>query len=321
MSNTFRTILEMEKAKTSLNYDHKMLSIGSCFAENIATYMKKGRFHIETNPFGILYNPISIATCLDYLWSENTMPSSVVIQQGELWHSFLHHGSFSQLSEKELYNTIEQNLEKNRVLAKQVTRIIVTLGTANVYEYRATGEVVANCHKIPNKDFDFRRLSIDECIRPLEKVFQQMKILQPNLEIILTISPIRHIRDGLVENQRSKATLLLATEALVKQLDYVHYFPAYEIVLDDLRDYRFFKEDMIHPSEEAIAYVWEAFVKMFFDEKTITIFKEIENWHRQTQHRPLFPQSNEYKTFLQNIEKKEMQLKIKYPKLAWIRSN
>jgi GSCFA family len=318
MSSTFRTILSVTKANFDISHQNHILTMGSCFAENIAQYLQKGRFHLEINPFGILYNPISIAQGLDFLYNDAPFPESELVQQGELWHSFLHHGSFAKLSKTELLADLNTRLEHHRAFAQKTNRIILTLGTANVFVYRDNGNVVANCHKIPNTAFDKRRLSVAECVAVFETVFQKMKTQYPDIQIIVTVSPVRHIRDGIVENQRSKATLLLAAEQLSQQFSFVHYFPAYEILMDDLRDYRFYNEDMIHPSDAAIAYVWEAFQDSFFSESCKNILSEVEALNRLLAHRPLFPETNEYQLFLRKqIEKSEV-LQVKYPFLKAI---
>ncbi len=313
MSSTFRTILSVTKANFDISHQNHIFTMGSCFAENIAQYLQKGRFHLEINPFGILYNPVSIAQGLELLYNESPIAAAELVQQGELWHSFLHHGSFAKLSKTALLEDLQTRLETHRAFAKKTNRIILTLGTANVFVYRDTGNIVANCHKIPNTAFDKRRLSVTECVAVFNSIFQKIKIQYPDTQIIVTVSPVRHIRDGIVENQRSKATLLLAAEQLAQQFSFVHYFPAYEILMDDLRDYRFYNEDMIHPNDTAIAYVWEAFGDSFFSESTKNILREVEALNRLLAHRPLFPETNEYQAFLRKQIEKSDALQAKYP--------
>lgn len=301
----------------TIGYEDNILSIGSCFAENMAAYLQKGKFQIETNPFGILYNPISIAEAIDYLWSEKPIDEAELVQQGELWHSFLHHGSFAHVDKIMLLEKLNADLNRKREHAQKTNRIILTLGTANVFVFKAKNQIVANCHKIPNSFFDKKRLTIEESANPLSIIFERIKTQNPNLEIILSVSPIRHIRDGLIENQRSKATILLAVEKLCAQFPFVHYFPAYEIVMDDLRDYRFFNADMIHPNEIAIEYIWNKFTTSFFSEKTSLIYKEINDLQIALAHRPLFPESKEYLSFINKTKQQERSLEEKYPHLNW----
>lgn len=317
MEQSFRTVFSIPKADFDIAYQDQILAIGSCFAENIAKYLKKGRFHTEINPFGILYNPVSIAESLAFLWNDDILPESNIVQEGELWHSFLHHGSFSQLSLDTLKSNLEESLKIHRTFAKKTTRLLITLGTANVFIYKKSGKIVANCHKIPNTQFEKKRLTVQECVENLATVLQSIQQKNPTIEVILTVSPIRHIRDGFVENQRSKATLLLAAELLEQQFPFVHYFPAYELVMDDLRDYRFFNADMIHPNEQAIEYVWKAFAKKYFTSETSSIYEQIEQLNLAAAHRPLFPESSEYQLFLQKQITKKQALKQQYPNLNW----
>ncbi len=314
----FRTVFTIPNKNFDISYQDNILTIGSCFAENIAKYLQKGRFHVEINPFGILYNPVSIADALTLLWNEETvLHEENFVQQGELWHSFLHHGSFGKLSQEEIITSIQENLNQQRAFAKKTTRLLLTLGTANVFEYRKTQKIVANCHKIPNNAFDKKRLTVTECVDNLAIAVENCGKLNPSLEIILTVSPIRHIRDGIVENQRSKATLLLAAEILEKQFPFVHYFPAYELIMDDLRDYRFFNADMIHPNDVAIDYVWKSFSHCFFNAATNNIYTAIEAHQRAEMHRPLFPESQEYQLFLQQQKIKKAAFKKQYPEAKW----
>jgi GSCFA family len=317
--SAFRTVLPIEKANIDISYHDQILTMGSCFAENIAQYLQKGRFHVEINPFGILYNPIAMVQGLELLYNNDAFPEHQIIQQGELWHSFLHHGSFGQLKRSDLVELIQSRLTASRAFAARGNRLILTLGTATVFEYLPTGNIVANCHKIPNTQFHKRQLSIEECCLALASIFKKIKSQQPDIQIIVTISPIRHIRDGIVENQQSKAILLLAAVELSRQFDFVHYFPAYEIMMDDLRDYRFYAADMIHPNETAVDYIWNAFMSRFLDEKTKMIYADILALHQAASHRPLFPESESYQLFLRKHNEKETALKARFPFLKWER--
>jgi hypothetical protein len=313
----FRTELTPDANSTQLSHHDKIVSIGSCFAENMAVYLQKGKFHVSNNPFGILYNPVSIATALEYLWNDTPIPAEQLIQQGDLWYSFLHHGSFNHSNKETLENNLNADLTEKRAFATNANRLIITLGTSNVFIYQPTHQIVANCHKIPNQLFRKDRLTVENCVVPLANIFEKIKYQSPLIEIILSISPIRHIRDGLVENQRSKATLLLAAEQLCLQFPFVHYFPAYELILDDLRDYRFFKADMIHPNEIAIEYVWEKFTDTFFATHTKQIYKEVVAWQQALNHRPLYPQSKGYELFVEKTKQQQKALVEKYPHLKW----
>jgi hypothetical protein len=315
--SAFRTILPIEKAAIDMSYQDRILTMGSCFAENIAQYLQKGRFHVEINPFGILYNPIAMAQGLELLYNDAAFPENQIIQQGELWHSFLHHGSFGQLQRDDLLRLIQSRLTAHRAFSSHTNRLILTLGTATVYEYLPTGNIVANCHKIPNTQFNKRQLSITECVVAFTTIFEKIKSQQSDIQIIITVSPIRHLRDGILENQQSKAILLLAAAELSQKFEFVHYFPAYEIMMDDLRDYRFYAADMIHPNDTAIAYIWQAFMNHFFEEKTKAIYADVTAFNQSSAHRPLFPESESYQLFLRKQVAKEKEMKEKFPFLRW----
>ena len=248
--STFRTVLTPQKSNLDIRYNDSMLFIGSCFAQHIGERLGDRKFSTLVNPFGILYNPISISNSLQWLIDTNFFSSKDLFQHLGLWHSFAHHGHFSALDQETCLSGINQSLTEGRKQLKQSKYLILTLGTAHVFQYKPTEEVVANCHKLPNSDFNRYRLSISETTQSLSTIFKQVHKHFPELQIIVSVSPVRHIRDGHLENQRSKASLILALAEIEKQLSFVHYFPAYELLLDDLRDYRFYKANMIHPNED-----------------------------------------------------------------------
>ncbi len=295
---TFRTDLTIEQSSFSIQHQNGTLCIGSCFAEHMGQRLIDTKFKTLLNPFGILYNPISIQQTIDYLLSGYFFTENDLFFHQERWHSFYHHGSFSKLDQEKTLQGINEAMEEGRAFLKKCDRLIITLGTANVFVYKKTGEVVANCHKLPNQDFERKRLSINEIVQQLTSVFKQLKNENPELEIITTVSPIRHIRDGLVENQRSKATLLLSLDELCKTLDFVHYFPSYELVVDDLRDYRFYEADMIHPNRTAIDFIWKAFDNTFFDPKTKELNQKIEKIILASKHRPFNKGSEAHQMFV-----------------------
>lgn len=313
MNKTFRTILSCPKAGFELSYGDHICAVGSCFAENMSAKLQQGRFSTEINPFGILYNPVSIAETLQLQFGEAPYPEENLVEQNGMWHSFLHHGKFAATSREALLENIHKSLSETKKNAGKCTRLLLTLGSATVYEYRETGKIVANCHKIPNSHFNKKRLSVEECMAALLPALQQLKQENPMLEIIISVSPVRHLRDGFTENQLSKSTLLLACDALQKQLPFVHYFPAYELLMDDLRDYRFFNADMIHPNDMAIEYIWEQFMHSFFSEETEKIYAAVSELERLKAHRPHHPGSEESEQLKSKIVEKEAALQAKYP--------
>ena len=275
-----------------------VLCIGSCFSEHIGRRLEQLKFTATVNPFGIVYNPLSIAQVLEKIISEKDFSEKDLFENDGLWHSFAHHGRFSHPDKTTALKNINDALNQARLFLKKCDRIILTPGTAHVFILKKTKKVVANCHKIPGQNFLRKRLTTKEVATPLINVLKKIKKRNPGLEVIATVSPVRHLRDGLPENQRSKATLLLALDAVCNALPYVHYFPSYEIVLDDLRDYRFYEKDLAHPNELAIEYIWEKFEDAFFSKKTKLLCHEIKHITNAAAHRPFHPSSEAHRAFI-----------------------
>ncbi|MBK8491249.1 MAG: GSCFA domain-containing protein [Saprospirales bacterium] len=272
--------------------------MGSCFAEHIGAKLVARKFKTLVNPSGILYNPLSLTQTLGWIAEGHRFEDADVFEWQGQWNSYYHHSRFSALDRDVLLEGINQAIGAAGIFFREkTTRLLLTLGTAQVYEHLERGEVVANCHKLPGKTFARRRLSVDEVFDALGTCFQLLEQLKPGLEIVLTVSPVRHLREGMVENQRSKATLVLAAARLAEAFSHVHYFPAYELQLDDLRDYRFFAEDMVHPSAQAVEYIWDFFSQTYFSEKTRQVIKEVEAILRAAQHRPFQPNSAAHRAF------------------------
>ncbi|HFA49820.1 MAG TPA: GSCFA domain protein [Bacteroidetes bacterium] len=310
---SFRT--EIPPTPSSLKVTHRdaVLCIGSCFAEHMGARLERLKFPVLLNPFGIVYNPVSVAQALELLLSERGFGEADLFHHLGLWHSFAHHGQFSHPEKKVALSNINRSLGRARLFLKKANRLILTLGTANVFVLKKTGEVVANCHKMPGQEFARKRLSVGEVAQRLILVLGEMKERLPALEVIVSVSPVRHLRDGLTENQKSKATLLLGLEEVCRAHPFVHYFPAYEMVLDDLRDYRFYKKDLAHPNEMAVDYVWQHFENAFFDEKTSALCQRIERIKTAAEHRPLHPSSAAHQAFLRKQIKAVEALGEAYP--------
>ena len=264
------------------------------------------------NPFGILYNPFSIADALERLMDGTLFDAPELFQHNGLWHSFAHHGSFSSASPEQTLTMINGRLETAHEALKHCRHLFITFGTAWIFRLKSTGQVVANCHKLPANEFIHERISTDAFVDRWMPLMHRLHQYNPDLQILFTVSPVRHLSDGAHENQLSKATLLLLVERLCKESN-TSYFPAYELMLDDLRDYRFYAPDMTHPSQTAIDYVWERFSDCFFDEETRALMIEIDKINNELQHRPLFPDSKAYQSFQQQTKKKIMMLQQHYP--------
>lgn len=293
-----------------IGYDDKLLLLGSCFADNIGEKFGAHYFQMLSNPYGTLYNPASIAAILSPIAnSQSPISDSPIIEWGGLWHSMLHHGSFSHSDRAQVLLHCEQSRELLHAFLQEATVVIVTFGTAWVYEYE--GKVVSNCHKMPANRFVRRRLSVDEIVAMWQPLLEAM----PDKHWIFTVSPIRHIKDGLHENQLSKAILLQAVEELVNKAnsDKVGYFPSYEILLDELRDYRFFAEDMVHPSPVAVEYIWQRFVDTYMTADTQNEMRTLYQLWRDRHHRFLHPESDEARLFTQQIKTRLQLLQSRYP--------
>jgi len=238
-----------------------------------------------------------------------------LFQHHDLWHSFDHHGSFSGTSVEDTLLNIQKSLAHASAHFQQSSTILLTLGTASVWEHVQEKRIVANCHKLPGAQFQRRRMGVAETVEVLGTVLQACFAQRPEIKVILTVSPVRYLREGITENTRSKATLLLACEAICQQFEQVHYFPAYELVMDDLRDYRFYAEDLAHPNAQATGYVWTYFKQAFFDSDTKIQLAELEKLHQAQLHRPIHPDSVSHQTFLRQQLAYIASLEHKYPSL------
>ena len=308
----FQTKVAIPPTKLNITYEDRIMTLGSCFADNMGRKMQEVYFETDINPFGVLYNPISICNSIELLIENNEFTASDIFQQKELWQSFSHSSLFSATTAERCLENINERFRSAASFLTQTDFLIITFGTAWVFEEKRSGSVVSNCHKLPASHFVRRRLSVDEIVLDYSALILKLKTLFPKLKIIFSVSPIRHWKDGAHENNISKSTLLLAIAALQQQFDSVDYFPAYEIQLDELRDYRFYASDMLHPSDVAVDYIWQRFSETYFDAVTTGLKKELEQVVADLNHHPLFPESEEYRKFQKNTEKKITTLKKNY---------
>lgn len=295
-----------------LGYQHPALIIGSCFATNIGERMKGLKFPVLVNPFGVVYNPVSVANSLELLVGTREFNEADLFYDNGLWSSFYHHSSFSSLSKEEALQHITQELEKGRDFLQKADRLIITLGTARVYEYKKTAQIVSNCHKLPASEFTHRLLEVDEVYDALFNTLLLLRNANPELKVVFTVSPIRHIKDGAHGNQLSKSTLLLAVDKLCNSISDVAYFPAYEIMMDELRDYRYYANDMLHPSDLAVEYIWQKFSSAALDSEAQELMPDLEKILAAKNHRPFNPEGQEYKTFKASLLNKVKTLKKRY---------
>ncbi len=295
---TFRTEYPLTAAPIGISHQTPILSMGSCFAENIARRLQRLAFPIHINPFGILFNPVSIAKGLKMLQNNTILTENELFFQNHLWQNYAFHGRFSKPHLKETLSNMRQSIELGHDFTQKANRWLLTLGTSAVFMEKTSQQIVANCHKTPASFFERKRLSIQEIVDNCAPIFEEQDAQIHDFQIIMTVSPIRHLREGFVENQRSKAVLILASEVLAGLYDFVHYFPAYELLLDDLRDYRFYEADMIHPNAQSIDYIFEFFCKTFMNDKTFAIMKAVEKYQQRVEHRPFNAESVDYQQFI-----------------------
>lgn len=285
--------------------------MGSCFAEHMGRKLEERRFQPVTNPFGILYNPVSLARGLDRLREGRPYEARALFRHGELWHSWDHHGRFSHPRRENALQGINRALQAGHHLLQQAPWLLLTLGTAWVYRLKDSGRIVANNHKLPASAFEKGLLPLQEVTAALDNALS----LLPDTRVILTVSPVRHLRDGLVDNQRSKATLLLAAHELCRRFERVHYFPAYELILDELRDYRYYEADMIHPNAQAVDYVWEVFLDTYLADEARSAMQAVERVLQAIRHRPLHPDTEAHRQFCRAQLDHLQKLKNRYPGL------
>ena len=305
------TKVQINPSETKIGYQDKILLLGSCFADNIGEKFGEHYFQATVNPFGTLYNPASIMKAITLSFEHDN--KHYILQHNGLWHSMMHHGSFSHPDKNELLSRYNESLAIMRNALQEASTIVVTFGTSWIYQME--GMVVANCHKIPAERFRRDCMTVDRII----DMWLPLLVQIPNKHWIFTVSPIRHIKDGLHANHLSKATLLQAIDTLIVNARGLNpsssysYFPSYEIMLDELRDYRFYAEDMVHPSQVAVDYIWQRFVETYMTVDTQGEMRTLYQLWRDRHHRFLHPESEEAQTFAERIASRVQNLKEQYP--------
>jgi hypothetical protein len=312
----FRTIIPIKRSEPAIDHQSNLMLLGSCFAENIGKLLLDNRFNVQVNPFGILYNPASIGTTLRRINDGTLFTEDELIFRDGLYHSFFHHGAFSNTNKVDCLSAINEALRIATGNLHRADTLLITFGTSYVFKYLLSNSIVANCHKFPASDFERFRLTTDEIVNDWILLIQQLRQKNPSLNVLFTVSPIRHRKDGAHNNQLSKAILLLSIDELRHRIERIGYFPSYELLLDDLRDYRFYDEDMLHPNATAINYIWDAFSKTYFDEHTLQICKEWNSIAQALNHRPLNGVTEQYKQFLKQTLLRLDVLQKKYPYFA-----
>lgn len=296
MNYPFRTIIDVKPLPFSIDYSTPLLMLGSCFTDNIGNILVERKFPVLVNPFGVVYNPVSVALVLNRISDGIPYIESDLQNRNDQWFSFHHHTSFSSHNQAKCLKNINSSLAKAHRLWNKSDRLIITLGTARVYRYNETSKPVANCHKIPAREFTHELLTVNEIVGEWNDLLNKQFASKPSLRVLFTVSPVRHWKDGAVGNQISKSTLLLAISQLVSMFPHnVFYFPSYEIMMDDLRDYRFYADDMLHPNSQAVRYIWKRFASSVLSNEAGGLLAEIEKLQKAANHKPFNIQSDEYR--------------------------
>ncbi|WP_308993822.1 GSCFA domain-containing protein [Mariniflexile litorale] len=314
-----QTQIPLQKQSNNLiDYNSNILLLGSCFVENIGGKLSYFKFQNSQNPFGILFQPKAIESLISNAINQKEYSETDIFFQNEQWHCFEAHSKLSASSKKELLNELNDQIKLTKKQIHESTHIIITLGTAWVYRFLESNQLVANCHKVPQKQFTKELLSVETITESLKIIINSIRSINTKTSIIFTVSPVRHIKDGFVENMQSKAHLISAIHQIINQNlsngnSQLVYFPSFEIMMDELRDYRFYAEDMLHPNNLAINYIWEKFIEVWVSNKASKTMKVVDEVQKGIQHKAFNPNSEAHQKFLSGIEEKLVQLQKEYP--------
>ena len=313
-----QTNIPLEKQSLNLiDYQSKVLLLGSCFVENIGDKFDYFKFQVLQNPFGILYHPRAIENLILNAINEKEYYDSDVFHYNERWHCFDAHSDLSSSSKGEFLRNLNDSIKLTNQQINKSTHIIITLGTAWAYRLIETDTIVANCHKFPQKKFLKQIQSVKTIIESLEAIIELIKSVNPETSILFTVSPVRHIKDGFTENTQSKSHLISAIHQVVEPRKNIHYFPSYEIMMDELRDYRFYSEDMLHPNKTAVDYIWERFQKVWISSESIQTMEEVDTIQKGIGHKAFNPESEQYQEFVQKLEVKKSKIQSQYPHVVF----
>lgn len=299
-----KTTIEIKPTEEKIHPHDRITSIGSCFADHIGSRFEEMKMDILSNPYGIIYNPISQMRLIKAALNEEDLNEDHIIENRDIYNHLDAHSIFGKKNLIELKEGIREATSKLKDYLETSKVLILTLGTAWVYRYEKTHQIIANCHKLPSQNFQKELLELDDIVNEVTTTLKELKQKNPAIRIILTVSPVRHIKDGIPENSLSKAILRLAVHKIKKAIEKTYYFPAFELMMDDLRDYRFYAEDMIHPNNMARNFIWQRFRETFFSDP---LFAYCDKWQaikNDLNHRVMNPGSEEHVQFLEALQKK-----------------
>ena len=314
MTLKLQTQIPLEKAENRIDYESRLVLLGSCFSENIGEKFSYYKFRSFQNPFGILFHPLAIENLVSRAVLHTKYTEEEVFFYNDRWQCYDAHSDVSAVSKEELLYSLNQGMAHTMEYLLKATHICITLGTAWVYLHLETHKRVANCHKVPQREFKKELLGVDETVISLKNIVKAIKSINPKVQFIFTVSPVRHIKDGFVENQRSKAHLITAIHELMDNSEFnMNYFPSYELQMDELRDYRFYKEDMVHPSQLAIDYIWEKFMSVWINKEAQESMILVDAIQKGLNHRPFHPESKQHLKFLKSLELKITNVQKRFP--------
>ncbi len=311
-----QTQIPLQKVPNQIDYASQLLLVGSCFSENIGAKLQYYKFQTLQNPFGILFHPLAIENLISRVINKEYYTKEELFFLNERWHCFDAHSVLSDISKERLLETLNTQLLKTTEQLNIATHIIITLGTAWTYQIKESGKTVANCHKVPQKQFEKHLMSVTEITSSLQRTIFQIKTINKNVQLVFTVSPVRHLKDGFIENQRSKSNLIAALHETLGNHSLEAgglYFPAYELMMDELRDYRFYDKDMVHPNLLAIDYIWEKFVEVWISVEAEETLKKVDEIQKGLQHKPFNIKSLEHQKFKMSLQDKITNLQMLYP--------
>jgi len=311
-----RTVVNIKPSPDKITYTHGSAFIGSCFASSIGEKMEQGKLPVLINPAGAVYNPVSVCNTLDIINTGKQFTIGDLFNYNGTYVSFYHYTDYSSEDPSLILDKINSRSKDASEFMNNCRFLFITLGTARVFRLKSTGEIVSNCHKLPASFFETQLLTIDQIVELWKKQLDRLHTLFPALKVVFTVSPVRHWKDGAHGNQVSKSVLFLAIEELLNHSSSPGYFPAYELVMDDLRDYRFYKDDMLHPSDLAVDYIWEAFTGAYFENKTLNIYNEVLKITKAVMHRMKNDSGSRIKEFAVNMLNKISEIEKSYPAIV-----
>lgn len=310
----FTTKVPVKTYEFPINYESKLLLLGSCFAENMGEKFHYFKFQTTINPFGIIFNPISIEKLVNRVVNQKKFTEIDIFYHNDLWHSYEVHSECSRADKAAFLQELNDTLYAMHRQITEATHVVITYGTSWVYRLKSSNEIVANCHKVPQSEFTKEIISPETIAQSIRNTIDTIHQINPDCKFIFTVSPVRHAKDGFPENQRSKAHLITAIQTILNpKSSFLNYFPSYEIMMDELRDYRFYADDMLHPSQTAIDYIWIRFFEHYINDNCFAVMQEVCNIQKGLAHRPFNPDSKSHQQFLKNLNQKIIRLKAQFP--------